>query len=287
MSSRFLAAIEPGPLILDAAMGTRLCARGLDLGGDDPCVWNLSHPEAVLDLHRRDVAAGARAVFTNTFGANGPWLARPRFHLASPGWPYSVEAINRSAVALARQAVGPERFVVGSIGPAAAEVAGAAGEQAAVLVAAGVDALVLETYRGEAAHQVLQELQDLPLGSTPVLVSLWEWPEPMETTARRLLDQGAAILGMNCQDGIAAALRFAARLGPMASRPLLVKPSVRTPAAGTSPASFAAAVGRLLECRVGLLGGCCGTTEAHVAALAATCRRVRPGRRAGSIGAAP
>jgi methionine synthase I (cobalamin-dependent) len=282
MPSRFLAAIAEGPLILDAAMGTRLCARGLDLRADDPSLWNLSHPEEVLDVHQRDVAAGSQVLFTNTFGANKSWLANPRFHRASPGRSPWVEAINRRAVALARQAAGSERFVVGSIGPAAAEQAGVACAQAAVLMNAGVDALVFETYRAATAERVLREVKPFVGSSIPILVSLWEWPEPLDATARRLLDLGAAVLGMNCQHGQDAARSFAERLTRVVSCPLLVKPSALAPArqaAGmssrSSPESFAAAVPRLLERNVRLLGGCCGTTEAHIAALAAACQPYR------------
>src|SRR3954453_4253877 len=75
-SDRLRAAMARGPLVLDAAMGTRLIARGLDLLGDDPALWNLSHPGVVRELHARDVAAGSDAVVTNTFGANRIWLAR-------------------------------------------------------------------------------------------------------------------------------------------------------------------------------------------------------------------
>src|SRR5436309_3398152 len=97
MTSRLLAAVQQGPLILDAAMGTRLCARGLDLRSDDPSLWNLTHPTEVLALHRRDVSAGSQVLFTNTFGANRSWLA-------NYGRSDAVEALNRRAVELARQA---------------------------------------------------------------------------------------------------------------------------------------------------------------------------------------
>jgi methionine synthase I (cobalamin-dependent) len=283
MSSRFLAAIDEGPLILDAAMGTRLCARGLELRSDDPSLWNLTHPDDVLDVHRCDVAAGSQVLFTNTFGANASWLANFGRSLA-------VEVINRRAAALARQAAGPERFVVGSIGPTAAERSGAAFEQAAVLVDAGVDALVFETYRGETAERVLREVRAFRGGSTPLMVSLWEWREPLESTARRLLELGAAVLGMNCQQGMDAARTFSERLAQVVSCPLLVKPSASgpsRPASGSSPASFAAAVPRLLERNVRLLGGCCGTTEAQIAALAAACRSHQRRNRAELAGAAP
>src|SRR5215207_7751714 len=123
---RLLSAMARGLLVLDAAMGTRLIARGLDLSGDDPALWNLSHPEVVRELHTRDVAAGSDAVVTNTFGANRHWLARY-------GRAEEVAAINRRAVGLAREAAGPGRFVLGSIGPTTSEAPGAAREQAEAL----------------------------------------------------------------------------------------------------------------------------------------------------------
>ena len=138
-----------GLLVLDAAMGTRLIARGLDLSGDDPSLWNLSHPEVVRELHARDVAAGSDAVVTNTFGANRHWLARY-------GRAGEVAAINRRAVELAREAAGPGRFVLGSIGPTASEVPGAAREQAEALAGSGVDALLFETHTLEQAERALE-----------------------------------------------------------------------------------------------------------------------------------
>jgi 5-methyltetrahydrofolate--homocysteine methyltransferase len=290
MTSRLLAALEAAPLILDAAMGTRLLAKGLDLRVDDPCLWNLAHPDEVLEVHRRDVAAGSQVLFTNTFGANGFWLANYRTWLANCRSLRAVEVINRRAVGLAREAAGSERWVVGSIGPTAAEQSGAATEQAAVLVDAGVDALIFETYRAEAAERVLRELGTWLGGSRPLLVSLWEWPDPPEPAARRLLDRGAAVLGMNCQHGMGAALAFSQRLGPFVSCPLLVKPSASgaaRPASGSSPASFAAAVPLLVDQNVRLLGGCCGTTEAHVAALAAACAPYQGIPRDSLTGASP
>ena len=111
--SPILEAIATRVLVMDSAMGTRLIARGLDLRSDDPALWNLSRPEDVLDCHARDVSAGADVLLANTFGANRPNLDRL-------GRSSDLLAINRRAVALAREAAGPGRFVLGSIGPAAA-----------------------------------------------------------------------------------------------------------------------------------------------------------------------
>jgi methionine synthase I (cobalamin-dependent) len=258
-----LAALARGPLVLDAAMGTRLIARGLPLDRDDPALWNLSHAADVFDLHARDVAAGADAVLTNTFGANRRWL--DRFGHGS-----HVEAINRRAVAIARAAAGPDRFVIGSIGPTACDDREALSDQADVLVEAGVDALLFETCRAEQVTTALKWVR--PRVAVPVFVSLVEWPAPVDAIVRRLEDTGADVLGGNCHDRMAAALRMAEALWGLTRLPILVKPAAGLPgAAPAAPESFAAAVPALRALGVRLFGGCCGTTEAHVAALRAAC----------------
>jgi len=266
-----MVALKARPLVLDSAMGTRLVARGLELQVDDPAFWNLTHPGQVLEQHRRDVSSGSDAVLTNTFGANRYWLAK----LGRPG---AVESINRRAVELARRAAGPGRFVLGDLGPTTARLAGAAAEQAAILVDAGVDALCFETFRAAELESVLLEVNARPAAPIPILVSLWEWPEPPDWIARRVIELGASVIGMNCQAGIEAAVAFARRMNGVAACPLLVKPGAGD--AGrpdASPAAFAAAVPRLLQHNVRLLGGCCGTTELHVAAIRAAVERMKDG----------
>src|SRR5262249_34661666 len=157
-------ALARGPLLLDAAVGTRLIASGLDLRDDDPALWNLSHSEAVADLHLRDAEAGSDAVLTNTFGANRAWL--DRFGQAD-----RVLAINRAAVSLARGAVRPGRCALGSLGPSAAGRPDALREQAEILATAAVDALFLETLSfQEAIDHALPALRGL--AGPPRLVAL-------------------------------------------------------------------------------------------------------------------
>jgi methionine synthase I (cobalamin-dependent) len=247
-------------------MGTRLIGLGLNLKDDDPSMWNLSHPDDVLAVHKRDAIAGADAILTNTFGASRCWLARF-------GCESQVNSINRGAVQLARTAAGPRRWVIGSIGPAAAMQPFAAAEQSAILVETGVDALILETYLAEPAAAVLREIKQTIHDAVPVLVSLREWPvrdADFRASALGLLDLGASALGVNCQADIDDAVAFATRMNSIVSCPLLVKPGVYPPGGnGSHPIQFAAAVPILLAANVRLLGGCCGTTELHVAALAA------------------
>ena len=264
MIDRWLARVARGPLLLDAALGTRLIALGLDLATDDPCRWNLTRPEFVLGLHRRDVAAGAEAVCTNTFGANRGWLAR-----WGPG--EDAHAINRRAVELAREAAGPGRGVIGSIGPTAADDPVGIREQADALLSAGADALVLETFQ---SNQALQALRALGPVRRPVLVSLFAWPEPIALTADQLLDAGATIVGMNCSADLDQIHRFLDAVERIGDRPCWLKPSAGVPGApALRPEDFAALARRVAALPTpGLLGGCCGTTDAHLAAVRAAWR---------------
>jgi homocysteine S-methyltransferase len=205
---------------------------------------------------------------TNTFGAN-------RRSLKEFGYEGRVEEINRHAVRLARRAAGPLKYVVGSIGPAAALEPRAAAEQASVLVDADVDALLLETYRYPDVEPVLAEVVKAIAGLIPVMVSLWQWPQSAAQAARGLLELGASVIGMNCQPGMEAAIEFAERMDRRLGCPLLLKPSSRgTACPDESAGSFAQAVPRLVDHHVRFLGGCCGTSEVHVAALADACARL-------------
>jgi 5-methyltetrahydrofolate--homocysteine methyltransferase len=252
-----IAAASERPLILDAGMGTRLIAMGLVLTSDDPALWNITHPSAVTSVHARDIAAGSNVLTTNTFGANRAWLGRY-------GRGDDVARINQLAVSIARSS-GQGGFVVGSIGPTGLDRPGALKEQAESLDSAGVDALILETFRGD---QALAALRQLAPARSPILVSLYEWPESVPALARQLEDLGASVLGMNCVAGMPSALRIVERLAPATRLPILVKPSA---VAGASVESFGDAVPKLLALGARFIGGCCGTDERHVAAIHTAC----------------
>ncbi|MFO0950467.1 MAG: homocysteine S-methyltransferase family protein [Isosphaeraceae bacterium] len=311
-----------GPVVLDAAMGTRLVARGLDLASSDPCLWVLDRPDDVREIHRRDVAAGADGVTTDTFGAHRAWL--DRFGRAE-----DVARVNRRAVEIAREAAGPFRLVLGSVGPAASAHPRDLAEQVDLLSDAGVDALLFETLRPDEAVTILSVLGECgvrgsldrrpdhlsppceagaggvklvenagpaptppcippsqggkssrttPAGyhlgeDLPRIVSLFAWPsDGLADLARRLEDLGASAIGVNCVAGMPAALDVLRRLAPVTTLPLLVRPSAGLPGEPPAlPGSFAAAVPELISLGVRFLGGCCGTTHEHVAALRHAC----------------
>lgn len=245
-------------------MGTRLLRRGLDLAADDAALWNLTHPEEVLAIHQRDIDAGADAVLTNTFGASRPNLARF-------GRETDVRAINRAAVALARSAAGPRRTVLGSIGPAGTVFLDDFVEQADALLDAGADGLLLETHAFRtAADGSLEPI--LASVKAPVAVSLFDWPfsVDLESVALRLLASGACALGLNCQADLHAIANWAERIRRVTDTPLLLKPSAGLPGEPPHPpAALFEWLSRLLPVGRLIVGGCCGTTEEHIAAMRA------------------
>jgi 5-methyltetrahydrofolate--homocysteine methyltransferase len=259
-------------LVLDSAMGTRLIERGLDLARDDPALWDVTRPEMVRECHILDAQAGSDAVYTNTFGAHRARLAQ----LGRESW---FSQIHRRAVHLAREAVGSNRFVIGCLGPRAVIGASPSSispidsyrEQAALLSALGVDGFVLETLDARQALRAIAALRGQTL--LPIFVSSHRLPASSTPTAdrwaRAFAIRGADAIGWNCVSDLDQ-LRAAVGSMPMGlDLPLLVKPAGRDPKTGAtmSPTQLADLAATLVPRGARLFGGCCGTTELHVAAL--------------------
>jgi methionine synthase I (cobalamin-dependent) len=260
-----LEALSRGPVLLDAAMGTRLAAQGLDLDQDDPALWNISHPEAVRAVHERDIAAGSDALVTNTFGANRSWLTRF-------GAEADVVTLNHAAVELARAAAGPNRILLGSIGPYATATAAVFTEQADSLIEFGIGALVLETHSVRRLDRCVFRACCAAAG-IPVVISCFDWPTGSRDLGRaavELLASGAWGLGFNCHSDLAAVVSWAKRIRRVTDAPLYLKPSAvlppRTPYGHTDLTPL---MGSLRGMSRLMVGGCCGTSEDHIAALRA------------------
>ncbi len=285
----FLNAIESrGVLVADGAMGTMLNARGASF---DRCFdeLNISDPALVGSIHREYIQAGAEVLKTNTFGAN-------RFKLARHGLVDKLAVINQAGVELARAATaGLDRqvFIAGDIGPLGVRLAPygrvqpeearqAFTEQAAVLFNAGVDLFLIETMTDlyevrEAIGAVKTIAPDLPVIASLTFTRddrtlLGDDPEKV---ARRLQTDGADILGINCSGGPAQILRIlkimrqtipAARFSvmPNAGWPEQVGGRIMYPAAADYFGDYADA---FRQNGAVVLGGCCGTTPRHIAAL--------------------
>jgi methionine synthase I (cobalamin-dependent) len=257
----------PGrPLALDGGMGVRLMSLGLDLAVDDPTLWNETHPDAVQAIHAADVAAGADVLLTNTFGANATWLARF-------GRGEAMVALNRRALQLARDAAGPETIVLGSIGPTAGDEPA---YQAQAEALAEADGLVLETHTLDQALRALAAIR--PRWPGPIVASLVGMGDDPVPAAGRLVDSGADAVGVNCLDPAAATawLESIAAAGPFAV-PLWIKPAAADPAGGSiEPSRWAEFAALWVRLGATLIGGCCGATDAHVAAVRRTLDRPGP-----------
>ena len=288
MSSAFLRRLAEGPLLTDGAMGTLLYSRGI---GFDRCFDALceTDPELVRAVHTDYIAAGAELIETNTFGANA-------FRLAEHGLADRVVAINRAGARLAREAAdtaGGRPWVAGSVGPLGvtlapvgaldpAEARAAFAEQVRALAEAGVDVLFIETMRdvaeAVAAIEAAGSVCDLPVVALATFGEdgLTATGLAPEAVARALEAAGANVVGANCSTGPAPMLDVMARMARVAGVPLAAIPNAGLPtlAGGryiytSSPAYMAEVIAQMVDAGVRVVGGCCGTTPEHIAAMRA------------------
>ena len=276
----------PGCHLLDGAWGTELERQGL-LSGKVPELLNAEKPAAIEAIARNYVEAGSEIILTNTFGANRFVLER---HDASE----RVEELVVAGVRISRKAADGRAKVFASIGPtgkivmmggiSAEQLSKAFRETAAVIDGARPDAIVLETFAEleelKLALQAVKTVSKLPViacmtfsagedGSSTIMGNT---PEELAATAE---EYGAAGVGANCGIGPDVYLRVAQRLGALTNLPLWIKPNAGLPQAGADGKTrypvgleeFASYVPQFIEAGVTFLGGCCGTTPAHIRAM--------------------
>jgi len=284
-------ALVRGGLVLDGAMATALYERGV-LYTQSFDHASIARPELVRQVHESYLRAGADLLSTNSFGAN-------RMRLATHGLEGEVVAINQAAVRLAREVAAQDAYVAGSVGPtgstwkalSAAELVAvreAYHEQCAALLAAGVDVLLLETFRQpEELRIALEVALELSARSVPVIASVSFDPfgtmadgTGPEQTAKLLAELGADAIGVNCADGPAGVYEMVARMtGP--GLPLVAQPNAGLPhrvdgrfAYMATPEYFQVYARRLYKIGVKAVGGCCGTTPEHIRKIKAAARMV-------------
>lgn len=283
----FLEQLSNGTILADGAMGTMLHARGI---GFDKCFdeLNLTHPAAVADVHREYIEAGAQLVITNTFGAN-------RFKLKKHGLGEDVAAINRAGVELARRAVAAsfkEVLVAGDVGPLGVRIApygrvkpeearAAFAEQVRALAEAGAQLIVIETmsdlYEIHEAIRAAKEVAALPVVASVTFTRddrTLLGDDPMKV-ARKLRDAGADVIGVNCSGGPSQLLRILKQMKqavpdgkfwvkPNAGWPEQVGGRIMYPADADYFGDYAIA---FRAAGATIVGGCCGTTPQHIAAM--------------------
>lgn len=276
------------PLLADGAMGTVLYAQGVPF---DRCFdqLNVTNPALVAGVHHAYIEAGAQLIETNTFGAN-------RFKLASHGLEDQVTEINAAGVELARRVVEASFesvYIGGSVGPLGVRLApygrvrpneafAAFREQIAALVEAGVDLIVIETMSDlyeitEAVRAARDVSADFPVLASMTFTQddrtlLGDDPRDV---ARELAQLATDLIGVNCSSGpaqVSRLLRAMREAVPEARYAVMPNAGWPTHTGGrimypATPEYFAEYAIAYVEAGASIVGGCCGTTPEHIAAM--------------------
>ena len=278
-----------GVLVSDGAMGSLLQSEGLPAGAS-PESWCLSRPEVVRGVAEAYFAAGSDMVLTNSFGGSPIKLARH-------GLAERAREVNRVAATLAREAAGSGKFVAGSVGPTGrivwdeggdvtpAELYEAFCEQVEGLADGGADAICVETMSSLAealeAVRASREHTALPvfctfsfaLGRRGFRTMMGVSPE---LAAREAAAAGADVIGTNCGNGIENITEIVRQMrAAVPDRPILAQPNAGMPELvdgvtvyPETPEYMSSRVGELIAAGATIVGGCCGTTPHHIAAIA-------------------
>lgn len=278
----------------DGAMGTALYGKGIFL---NRCYdeLNLSLPAMIRDVHQDYVRAGAEIIETNTYGAN-------RKRLGAFGLVEKLRLINQAGVRIAKEAARDQAFVAGAMGPLGvrleplgpvsfAEARECFREQAAALAEAGVDLIMLETFRD------LDELREAVLGvreaagrELPLIAQVAVEDDgrlqdgtQLEDVVRALNQWPVDGIGLNCSSGPRVLLEALERAAQLTGKPLSVMPNAGLPVTVEgrnlylcSPEYMAQYSRRFLEAGAKIVGGCCGTTPAHIKEIRNEARSVQP-----------
>lgn len=282
-----LNALAAGQVIVcDGAMGTQLQARGLT-AGTMPELWNAEHPEVLTAIHTDYLQAGARIVTTNTFGGN-------RARLAGAGLADRLAELNRKGVEIARAAAAGRAWVAGDVGPtgqllepygelSVADAEEIYRQQVTVLAEAGADFVFVETMNDieEAlcAVRMARAHTALPVFCTFAFNAKGRTMMGLRPgdAARRAAEAGADAVGANCGEGPEAVLLALEGMREAVDLPLIAQSNAGIPQVGAesttvwdiTPEQMAVHARTFVEAGARVVGGCCGTGPAHIAAIAA------------------
>ncbi|MBQ8527680.1 MAG: homocysteine S-methyltransferase family protein [Lachnospiraceae bacterium] len=280
----FNALCEKQYIYLDGATGSNLQEKGL-VAGECPETWILEHPEALIELQKAYVEAGTNILYAPTFTAN-------RIKLAEYGLEERVDEMNRNLVSLSKEAAGSQAFVAGDLTMTGQQLAPMGTldfeelidvykEQITSLVSAGVDLLIIETMmslqEARAALIAAKETCDLPVMVTLTFESDGKTlfgTDPV-TAMVVLQSLGAAAVGVNCSTGPQEMASVVRSMKEVAQVPVIAKPNAGLPSLDAdgktvynmNPDRFGEEMRQLATAGASIMGGCCGTTPEHIAAL--------------------
>ena len=282
-----LEALHERVLLADGAMGTEIQYAGLESGGCGEA-WNLDHPERVLAIQRRYVEAGSDILLSHTFGAC-------RIMLDRHGEGARTADINRASVAIAREALGGRGYVLGDIGPFGGlmepygeiprvAVERAFREQARALVEGGADGIIIETQT--AFEEVEIAIAAAREAGAPVVIASFAFDRMLdeddvrtmmgigpEQAAEFMARHGCDVAGLNCGTGVD--MWFAAditrRYRATCGLPVMAQPNAGAPVLEDmkvlykqTPKEMGEGLEGLLAAGPRIVGGCCGSTPAHI-----------------------
>ena len=288
MKKPLLEAIREKTLLGDGAMGTQLQQAGLEPGGCGEA-WNTEHPDRVLAIQKKYVEAGSDCLITNTFGGSRIMLER---HAQDS----DVKAINKAGALIAREAFGgKDGYVLGDIGPFGGllepygevtekSVREAFAEQAMALVSGGVDAIIIETQtsleelgigleaaRNAGAPCVIGSMAyDVTFDGEEIRTMMGIGPED---AAEFMVENGADVIALNCGSGVDVswAARAVERYRRITDLPTMAQPNAGLPELidmevvyRQTPEEMTGELPALLSAGANIVGGCCGSSPAHL-----------------------
>jgi len=280
-------------VFFDGGMGTLLQEMGL-AQGEYPELWNISHREAVIGIHKAYFDAGCNVVTTNTFGANTLKFKEDE-----------LEEIIRAALDCAKEAreaarSGQEKFIALDIGPSGKllkplgdldieDAVALFSKSAALGEKYGADLIIIETMNDsletKAALLAAKESTSLPVVVSNVYGEDGKLMTGADPAAMVALIEGlgADALGANCSLGPKQLMSTAKELISLASIPIIIQPNAGLPRVengktvfDVSPEEFALDLSELVSAGVRIVGGCCGTTPAHIEALVKRAASIPP-----------
>ena len=289
--------IKKRVVVCDGGMGTQLMARGMEVGACSE-EWNLSHADQVQAIHKDYRDAGCDLLTTNTFGATAPSLLRHNLDT-------QVFPLNRTGAQLARQAAGDKCLVLGDMGPFGGflepvgdmlpdTLLAIFADQAAALKAGGADAIIIETMSDPnevaVAIKAARQVANWPIIATYAFAHgeagsfRTMMGNDVNDTIKATIDAGADIVGSNCGTNLSLDdyRRLAGQIIAAAgSTPTILQPNAGSPQMVDgqavyleTPAQMAQLARDLVKSGIKVVGGCCGTTPAHLKSMAAAIKGV-------------